>query len=764
MNGKSGAGWRLVALTVAGLIVFLLLTAVAGILIAPRWAGTLALRAALAAAGITNAQFAVEHAQWRSLVLSDIALGEGLTARRLEARFGPFGPLGALRALNAEGLRLSGRLGADGLSFGGIERLAMARGTGHATREGGAPPFSVALKDSSLVLDTDFGRLTAEAAQIALDPVQGGRGEAALAIAPPPRADAPFGLAPHRGRLAVLLPPGGALQATLTLAAERGPAAPNLLRVSAAELALSALAAERGALRGRVALKAELDGPAGETLRFENGALALAGRFESDARLSVFADSCAEAHNVRLVLASFSIASAKLDVCPQADGRALFTREEKRLDLSAALPGGAVAVRGASGAEWIAGTLPASSLALTRRDESWLVTLAANGGALTVPEASLSLSALELAGELSGEGGRIDQGALTLGRGTIADIARAPRFAPLSLKGRMDLARPNAVFSLDASVEGVGPVAHITGKHDIEADRGAAELALESLSFAPGALQPEALLPLLRGRIARASGMVAGTARFSWDAEGFSSGASLDLTNLGFEAGFATLRGVEGMVRLSSLFPLRTPAPQEIRIRMMDVGVPLSEGRLRFELVEGANLRVREAAFPFLSGRVFLLPFDLGAGAEERIVLAFDRVDLKALLELIEVKGLTGTGRLTGRVPVVFAGDRQIVKEGHAEAEAPGGTVAYRNPAAAAGAAGSETEILFKALDDFHYSALTVDLAGPLDGDLSLKVHIKGNNPALYGGFPVELNITTEGPFVSMLRRGLYAYRELGRE
>ncbi len=196
----------------------------------------------------------------------------------------------------------------------------------------------------------------------------------------------------------------------------------------------------------------------------------------------------------------------------------------------------------------------------------------------------------------------------------------------------------------------------------------------------------------------------------------------------------------------------------------MDVGLPLTDGVLRFEFAKGIDIRVREASFPFLSGSVFLEPFELGGGREKKITLAFDHVDLKALLELVAIKGLAGTGRLKARVPVIFEGDRQIVKDGHAEAEAPGGSLTYKNPTAAAGAKGSETEILFNALDDFRYSTLSVDLAGPVDGTLSVKVHLKGNNPALYSGYPVELNVSTEGPFVNMLRNGLNAYRKYGSQ
>lgn len=770
MSRKDRSSWRR-SLGIIGLAIAAVIAAgVAGFAAAPKTATALSLRAVLAALGVWDAQFTVEEARWRKLVLGQVSLDDTLAARRLQTDFGRLGPFGGLRALDAEALKVSGVLDENGLSFGALDPLLFAGGGG-----GALPGFSIALSDVALALGTPYGQVTAQSPTIAIDPDNGG--EARLALTIVPRADALMRVVPHEGTLSLNLSAAGALTLELSLqAAEMADSAAAAvpatesdrtrpLRLHSAKLVLEDFTAAGGQWQGRVALDANLDGPLRESVLFDNGALAMRGRVEGGhGRLAVFADDCADAHNIHLAMISFSMTSPAISFCPQADDHALLVQESGSLSLDARVPSAKITLESPDGGDVVVGMAPAFTIALAPDGAGWRASLKALGGTLTAPSVGLALSALDLSGDMTGEGDMIKKGALKLAHGEVADIERAPRFARLDLEGAVDVESRRARFGMEARVAGAGTIAHLDGEHDLDTAEGHAALQLEKLTFAPDALQPDRLLPLLRGMVTKAAGTVDGNASFAWDDAGFRSEANLNLVNLGFRAGFADIEGVNGAVKLASLFPLETPAPQEIRVRMMDVGVPLTDGVLRFEFARTVGLRVRKASFPFLSGTVSLLPFDLGGGAETRIVLAVDHVDLKALLELVDIKGLTGTGRLTGRVPVVFARGRQFVENGHAEAEAPGGVIAYKNPEAAAGAPGAQTEFLFKALDDFRYSALSVDLTGPLDGELSLKVHLKGNNPALYSGHPIELNVSTEGPFVSMLRKGLYAYREAGRQ
>src|SRR3546814_2042237 len=76
------------------------------------------------------------------------------------------------------------------------------------------------------------------------------------------------------------------------------------------------------------------------------------------------------------------------------------------------------------------------------------------------------------------------------------------------------------------------------------------------------------------------------------------------------------------------------------------------------------------------------------------------------------VDGLSDSGRLTGSLPVVFAGNAIIVEDSQFDALGPG-RLSIRIPALRqALAGGGETvEAAVKALEDFHYEELTLTLA-----------------------------------------------------
>src|SRR3546814_10361325 len=60
------------------------------------------------------------------------------------------------------------------------------------------------------------------------------------------------------------------------------------------------------------------------------------------------------------------------------------------------------------------------------------------------------------------------------------------------------------------------------------------------------------------------------------------------------------------------------------------------------------------------------------AAARNRIVLATKGLEIATFFDLIGVDGLSGSGRLTGSLPVVFAGNAIIVEDSQFDALGPG--------------------------------------------------------------------------------------------
>src|SRR3546814_6903150 len=109
------------------------------------------------------------------------------------------------------------------------------------------------------------------------------------------------------------------------------------------------------------------------------------------------------------------------------------------------------------------------------------------------------------------------------------------------------------------------------------------------------------------------------------------------------------------------------------------------------------------------------------------------------------VDGLSDSGRLTGSLPVVFAGNAIIVADSPFDARGPG-RLSIRIPALRqALAGGGETvEAAVKALEDFHYEELTLTLAKTAANDATVKLSTLGQNPDVMDGQPFRFNINLE--------------------
>lgn len=128
------------------------------------------------------------------------------------------------------------------------------------------------------------------------------------------------------------------------------------------------------------------------------------------------------------------------------------------------------------------------------------------------------------------------------------------------------------------------------------------------------------------------------------------------------------------------------------------------------------------------------------------MVVAFEGLDLSALLALQSDTDISGTGTLDGEVPLRFSSAGVEVDAGRLRARPPGGTLQYRGGGAdAARRSGDQrTDLVFLALSDFRFHELESAVDYSEDGTLNLGVRLHGHNPALQDGHPVHFNINLE--------------------
>ena len=165
------------------------------------------------------------------------------------------------------------------------------------------------------------------------------------------------------------------------------------------------------------------------------------------------------------------------------------------------------------------------------------------------------------------------------------------------------------------------------------------------------------------------------------------------------------------------------------------------------------TLEIKENRLSVLNGVISLLPgsYDLSQ-PEHTFNVDISQLDIARLLTEYPAADITGSGLLSGNIPVRWTPQGVFVEQGRIAALPPGGQLQYRSERAHDMAQSNlAMGIVMNALDDFHYSELQGDVTYIEDGTLQLGLLIEGHNPALQGGRAVRLEITLEEDLPALL-------------
>ncbi|MBP2290601.1 intermembrane phospholipid transport protein YdbH family protein [Azospirillum rugosum] len=314
----------------------------------------------------------------------------------------------------------------------------------------------------------------------------------------------------------------------------------------------------------------------------------------------------------------------------------------------------------------------------------------------------------------------------------------------------------------DAAVTLVTPKGRASGTLRLTAAGQGDSLLGQATLSAPAKSLPPVAAWLGTVAVSEPAGSLTAKLRFRLDSKGVAAQGDVRLTDLGGRFGPVAVSGVNGVLTLSSFTPPVLPPGQTLAVKLLDVGLPLTDGTVRFGYGKTGALAVERAEWRWAGGRLRAEPFVIAPGAGERTVaLRADGVHLGPLLALAAVEGLDATGTVSGRLPVRIAKNAVHLDGGVLEADAPG-TLRYdpaHPPSFLEGEEGSPTDLLRNALTDFRFETLRATVDGQAGGDLRVGIAIRGANPAFYDGYPVALNLKVSGALDRILRQSLDAYR-----
>ncbi len=310
-------------------------------------------------------------------------------------------------------------------------------------------------------------------------------------------------------------------------------------------------------------------------------------------------------------------------------------------------------------------------------------------------------------------------------------------------------------------------VTEATIVHDLTSSRGHADLAVRNLVF-DERLQPDTLTYLALGVIANARGAVRGAGRIDWTGGEVTSTGHFTTDKLDFAAAFGPVNGVSGTVEFTDLLGRVTAPDQQLKIASINPGIEVYEGTLRFQIEPDGLLVVKGAEWPFIGGRLQLLPtrMKLGASDERRFTLRLTAADAAQFVQQIEMSNISATGVFDGDLPLVFDEQGGRIEGGLLVSRPPGGNVSYVG-ALTYKDMGAMANFAFQSLRSLDFRKMQIGIEGDLDGEIVTRVRIDGVTQGLgakqnyftrqIGKLPIRFNINVRAPF----QRLLHSFRSL---
>jgi hypothetical protein len=385
---------------------------------------------------------------------------------------------------------------------------------------------------------------------------------------------------------------------------------------------------------------------------------------------------------------------------------------------------------------------------------TWAVEGAFEAGTLGDPTLPGDVSAIVGRWSAAPEG---DRAVIRVAAGEARVIARTPpegALDPRPLFHPMRLADVEATLDQGQIVAngrivleaGARPLATFTAEHDVEAGAGAAHIVAEALTF-DRALQPYEITELARGVVENVRGDVNATADINWTQTTLTATARLRPNGVALSmATIPIIEDVRGEIYFDDFFTLTTPPGQALTVGMINPGVAVHNGRLRFQLLPEQQVAIEHAEFDFASGTLAVAPTTITLGAEEtRFELRLSDVDVAAFLAQLDFKDLQATGHVEGSFPLRLTTRTAFIENGVLRAAPGGGTIAYVGEAAES--ATGVAAVAFDALRSFRYDTLTLTLNGDISGDVVTSVTFRGQNT----GRPVDLTPVADLPGIGQV-------------
>ncbi len=342
----------------------------------------------------------------------------------------------------------------------------------------------------------------------------------------------------------------------------------------------------------------------------------------------------------------------------------------------------------------------------------------------------------------------------------LKDTQKPPRAPGFAIEGRVTPRKSGLGFDLRATELKQRVVLHAQGSFDPSTNSSDAKLRMEPVHFAKGALQPAQLVPQLAERVTSATGTLEATGRARFSKGNLRLALDLAARDLAFETPNAQVEGMSGTLHVDGPSPFSTPPGQLVSIGLVRFGLDLTNGLVAGQLRPDGVIVIEKAEWQTLGGHVRTAGNVDPKATHQALVLEAENLDFAQLLALVDLEGLSGEGRLDGRLPIDRSAEAIEIRGGLIRAR-PGARIRYRPAPGVASLrqTGPGFELLLGAFEDLAVETLTLELDGDANGLMKLVLRVVGVNPEFQDGRPLHYNLSIESRLADLLRKGAAVYK-----
>lgn len=167
---------------------------------------------------------------------------------------------------------------------------------------------------------------------------------------------------------------------------------------------------------------------------------------------------------------------------------------------------------------------------------------------------------------------------------------------------------------------------------------------------------------------------------------------------------------------------------------------------------QSGQMTLRSAMIPYSDGVIEAgsVTFPLISKNPIKIPVKMKGISVNAIMQMMTGQYVSATGSISGEVPVIISRDGKIsIGSGRLDA-VNNGTITM--PPELIPGEGAQLDITREILSDFHYNGLSFEVTETGKDKISVKIALKGNNPKVYDGRAVNLNVNLGGDVLDFVR------------